>query len=85
MVITERKYYGDVIRPGVNAQLGEAILPTLRITNQISLLADAYAYENFHAIQYVEWAGARWSVVQVDVNRPRLIVRLGGVYNGPTT
>lgn len=83
-VITERRYYGDVIRPGANFRAGETILPTIGVTNQLSLLADAYAYENFHDICYVEWAGAYWTVVQCDIVRPRLILRLGGVYHGET-
>ena len=47
-------------------------------------MADSYAEENFFAIKYVRWMGARWVVTNVEVRRPRLILNLGEVYNGPT-
>lgn len=81
--ITERKYYGDVVqnvrRLESNAELNDDIRPD----NSISIMADPYAREHFHAIRFVEWAGALWKVTTVTEERPRLILRLGGVYNGP--
>jgi hypothetical protein len=47
-------------------------------------MADAYANEHFFAIRYVEWAGVLWTVSMVEVQSPRLLLRLGEVYNGPT-
>jgi hypothetical protein len=46
-------------------------------------VADAYANENFFAILYVEWMGALWTISEVEVQSPRLLLRLGKVYNGP--
>ena len=83
-VIIERKYYGDVKRTGARYRVGENVLPDLDITHEFRLVADAYAMENFFAIRYLEWAGTRWQVVQIEVQRPRLVVRVGGIYNGPT-
>lgn len=83
-VILERKYYGDIQRPGVNSRAPENIRPDLDITNQFSILADPYAYENFFAMRYIRWAGTCWEIKQIEVQRPRLIIRVGGVYNGPT-
>lgn len=84
LVITECSYYGDVIKLSRRLQEGEPILNELTVGNSISIVADAYANEHFFAIKYVRWAGTLWTVTNVDVQSPRLILRLGGVYNGPT-
>lgn len=82
--IVEYKYYGDVTRNTRRLQEGEYLNNDLTVNNQISVVADAYANEHFFAIRYVMWAGARWTVSDVEVQSPRLILRLGSVYNGPT-
>lgn len=82
--ITEVSYFGDVIRNSRQLREGEKVNDDLSVGNSISILADAYANEHFFAIRYVKWAGTLWKVVNVDVQSPRLILRLGGVYNGPT-
>ena len=83
-VIVERNYYGDVSRPGIRTRMGENILPDLDITNEFNIMANAFAFENFDAMRYIEWRGVRWTIRQVEVQAPRLILRVGGVYNGPT-
>lgn len=82
--MTEREYFGDVIRNSRKLENDEKINNDISVGNSISIVADAYAGEHFFAIRYVEWAGVLWVVSNVDVERPRLILRLGGVYNGPT-
>lgn len=83
--ITERYYYGDVQRISSNQLPGENLTPDLSVSNTIiSIVADAYAENNFSAIHYVEWSGAFWTVTNVIVQRPRLLLTLGEVYNGPT-
>lgn len=81
--LTVRQYYGDVLRNSRRWATGEGLNDNLEISNSISIVADAYAYQNFHAIKYVEWMGTRWKVSNIEVERPRLILTLGGVYNGP--
>ena len=82
--IVERSYFGDVIRNTRRLTPGEQVADDLSVGNSISIVADAYANDHFFAIRYVEWAGVRWTVPTVDVESPRLILRLGEVYNGPT-
>ncbi len=82
--ITEKSYYGDVIRNSRQLKEGEGVNPDLSVGNSISIVADAYANEHFFAIRYIRWAGTLWIVSNVDVQSPRLNLRLGGVYNGPT-
>jgi hypothetical protein len=82
--ITEFKYYGDVIRNTRRIQEGQYLNDDLTVSNSISIVADAYANEHFFAIRYIKWQGTLWTVTEVEVQSPRLLLRLGGVYNGPT-
>jgi hypothetical protein len=83
-VITEKHYYGDVIRNTRQLSEGEHLNKDLSVGNSISIVADAYANDHFFAIRYVEWAGVLWTVSDVEVQSPRLLLRIGEVYNGPT-
>ena len=82
--VVERLYYGDVLRNARRSQQGEGINDNIEIDNQISIVADSYANNNFYAIRYVKWMEAAWKVSRVEVQFPRLILTLGGVYNGTT-
>lgn len=81
--ITERSYFGDVIRNNRMQQEGEHLNNDIKVNVSISIVADAYVIEHFHAIRYVEWAGQLWKVPNVEVQAPRLILQVGEVYNGP--
>lgn len=83
-VITEVSYYGDILRNTRQEKDGTKVNDDLTVNNSISIVADAYANENFFAMRYIEWAGILWAVATVDVRGPRLLLTLGGVYNGPT-
>lgn len=81
--VIERPYYGDVIKSRLNMQLSsETINTNVTTTIQISIIADPYANDNFHAIRYVTWMGKKWRVVNIDISYPRIILQLGGIYNG---
>ena len=82
--VIEYPYYGDVVRTARKLQDGPSVNKDLGVNNSISVVADAYANEHFFAIRYVRWMGALWTVSDVEVQSPRLLLRLGGVYNGPT-
>lgn len=80
--IVERSYFGDVTRNTRRLQTTDQVNDNIDISNTISVVADPYAYQNFHAIRYAEFMGAKWKVSSVDVQHPRLNLSLGGVYNG---
>ena len=80
--IIERDYYGDVLRNTRRFENGPSINDNLQINNQISIVADAYAYNHFHAMKYVRWMGTCWKVTNVEVQRPRLLLTIGDVWNG---
>lgn len=83
-VITEFTYFGDVVRNTRKLQEGQKVNDDISVQNSISIVADAYAGEHFFAIRYVRWAGTLWKVTDVEVQSPRLLLRLGSKYNGPT-
>ena len=83
-IIVEVTYFGDVIRNTRRLSEGENLNNDLSVNNSISIVADQYANEHFFAIRYIRWMGSLWTVTDVEVQRPRLILRLGEVYNGPT-
>lgn len=79
--IVEREYYGDIVRNSRRLQSGDKVNDDLNISNQLSIVSDPYANENFHAMRYAEFMGAKWKVTDVEVQYPRLLLTLGGVYN----
>jgi hypothetical protein len=83
-IIVEHMYYGDVIRNTRRLEESEQLNNDIAVGNSIRIVADAYANEHFFAIRYIKWAGTLWTVSDVEVQSPRLLLRLGGVYNGPT-
>lgn len=80
--ITERSYYGDMIRNTRRLQSAEQVNDNINITNDLSIIADPYAINNFHTMRYAEFMGAKWKISNVEVQYPRLILTLGGLYNG---
>ena len=83
-IMVEHVFYGDIVQNRRMLQEGETLNKDLVVSNSISIVANAYANEHFFAIKYVEWAGKLWTVNNVEVQAPRLILQLGEVYNGPT-
>lgn len=82
--IVERPYYGDVVRNVRKLRETEYLNDGISIANDISIVSDPYALQNFHAIRYVEWMGALWKVSSVEVQYPRLNLSIGEVYHGET-
>lgn len=83
-VITEYSYFGDVIRNTRKLDTGDKLNSDISVGNSISILADQQAINHFFKIKYIRWVGVLWTVDDVEVQSPRLILRLGSVYNGPT-
>lgn len=80
--IKERTYSGDLKRNTRRLQTTDQVNDNLVISNEISIIADPYANDNFHSMRYVVFRGAKWKVTNVDATKyPRLILTVGGVYN----
>lgn len=79
--ITEREYFGDVIRNTRRLKSSGNLNDNIIVSNEISIVADPFANENFHSMLYVEFMGAKWKISNVEVQYPRLILTIGEVYN----
>lgn len=82
--IVEIFYKGDLVRNNKKNQAADGVNDNINISNEISIIADPYAMENFFNIVYAEFAGNKWKVTNVTIQYPRLILSLGGVWNGRT-
>lgn len=80
--IIEKLYYGDIIRNNRKLQNSGDINDSINISNRIIMVSDPYANQNIYAIRYAEFMGTKWKVSDVEVQFPRLILTLGGLYNG---
>jgi hypothetical protein len=81
--IVEYSYYGDVLLNSRNLEDGVSVNDDISVGNSIRIVADAYAREHMFAMRYIKWQGVLWKVLTVTEERPRLLLRLGGKYNGP--
>lgn len=80
--VTELHYTGDLIRNTNRVQTTDKVNDDITISNEISIVADPYANQNFQSMRYVVFKGAKWKITSVEVSFPRLILTIGGVYNG---
>jgi len=83
-VPTERFYRGEIRRNTKRWDNGSGVNPNLNISNTISIIADPYCKNHLNAIRYLRWLSGYWEISSVEVESPRLILSIGGVYNGPT-
>lgn len=80
--ITKRNYTGDVLRSSKHNVSSEQLNDDISISNQISIVADKYAYNHIYGMKYAKYMGVCWKITDVEVQHPRLILTIGGVYNG---
>ena len=80
--VIERRGTGDSITDSVKIQSGDQFNRDYTVNKRISFLMDPFAYQNFHSISFVSYMGSLWEVTSADVQYPRIIVSLGGVYHG---
>lgn len=82
--IVEKDYYGDILKNVKRSEDAAKVNDDISISNQLSIVSDPYLTNHFHAIKYVTMFGTNWKVTSVEVQFPRLLLTLGGVYNGQT-
>lgn len=80
--ISERPYFGDMGRNTRRLEGSQNLNDNINIANELSIVADPFAINNFHSMRYVEYMGAKWKITNVETKYPRLILTLGGLYNG---
>lgn len=83
-VPVEKYYYGDVLQNTRRMESSDKVNSDITVSNRISIVADPYARENYFDMRYIEYMGKLWKIVEVNVQYPRLILTLGGLFNGQT-
>ena len=79
--ISEHEYFGDVIKNRMNIQQNGNVNAKITISNSISIIGDPFAYEHVYAMRYVTYLNKKWTITNIDLQRPRLILTIGGLYN----
>ena len=79
--IKELPYYGDLIRSSRRLEAADQVNDNVNLSNDISIVSDPFASQNFHSIRYAIYMGTKWKVTNVDVQYPRLVLSTGGIYN----
>lgn len=80
--ITEHKHFGDVLPNIRRLESSGQVIDDLNISNKLSIVADPYASDHYYSMRYAEFRGAKWKITSVEVLHPRLILALGGLWNG---
>lgn len=81
--VVVKKVRGDVVTSRYRRdQNGDkSTIDNIRITNQISLVADQFFMKHISNLLYLEYQGVKWKVESFTIRPPRVILDLGGVYN----
>ena len=80
--ITYRPYYGEITRNLHNFKNGEGVNDNITMSSNLSIIADPYANKNFQYMRCIRFKGSKWKINNVEINYPRIILSIGGVYNG---
>ncbi len=82
--IEEKNYYGDTMRASHKYAYDDQVNSKITVSNKISILADPFASEHIPLMRYITYMGNKWSITDVEIQYPRLIISFGGVYNERT-
>lgn len=80
--IVEKEYYGEILKNSRYNKESNQLNDDINISNEISIISDTFINNNFSNIRYVEFNGTKWKVSNINIQYPRLILSVGGVYNG---
>lgn len=80
-VTTERNFYGDVIRDIRKNQSSGQVNDDINISNRISIVSNSFVRDNLAFMKYIEFMGTKWKITDVEVQHPRLILTIGGLWN----
>ena len=80
-VIEERKYYGDIIRNNRRFINDDQINSGISLNNSISIVSNKFMLDNLGVMKYLTFKGSKWKIESVEIQPPRIIITLGGLYN----
>lgn len=73
---------GDIIGQRANVLNDRNVNSDITLNHRVSLLGDSYAFDNYYTIRWVIFRGRKVEVSSIEVQRPRIILSLGGLWNG---
>lgn len=73
---------GDMLRKGSVGQNDDKVNSDISLNHRVSLVGDEYALNNYYDIKHIQLNGREWEVTSVEVQHPRLILTIGGLWNG---
>lgn len=79
--ITEKKYYGDIVRDNRRIVDQGEINGSINISNNISVISNSFMMSNMAFMRYITFMNSKWKISSVDIKPPRIIITLGGLYN----
>jgi hypothetical protein len=77
-----RMMRGDVIRRSSTNQNDDKVNSDISLSHRVSLIGDAFTFNNYINIKWIDIDGYKWEVSSIEIQRPRIIVSLGGPWNG---
>lgn len=80
--VTEKTYRGDIVTDKRYLQSSDQLNDNVNVENAFSIIANDYAYQNLGIMKYIVWHGVAWKIQSFTIERPRLVLRIGGIYNG---
>lgn len=80
-VTTERNFYGDVIRDIRKNQSSGQVNDDINISNRISIVSNSFVRDNLAFMKYIEFMGTKWKITDAEVQYPRLVLTIGGLWN----
>lgn len=81
-VIVEKSYIGNVVKNTRRWESRDSVNDNLKVNNQISVVADSFCHDHLFQMKYITWMGTKWKIESVDILLPRIVITLGGVWNG---
>lgn len=80
--VFERRYAGDILQNTRRIQNSGNLIDDVVVSNRISIVADDFATRNLPFIRYAIWNGNAFQITSYEYSYPRIILTLGGLYNG---
>ena len=77
-----RKMKGDLLRLSSSTRDDDNVNSDISLNHRVSLVGDAYAFSNYYDIRWIKIDNVKWEVDSIEIQRPRIIATLGGVWNG---
>lgn len=78
----EKFYKGEINNQYRRWDQQQEVSDQLTLSEEITIVTNSYLLENIGAIRYVVRHGTRWAVKSIGIKTPKIVLTLGGEYNG---